>query len=99
MALCLVCAIDGVAFLCSQLRQLRTQTACPVPQPAFAITAQTIDRVGELYRIPQPGYVYDVAWSPDGLILASASLGAGSNPGSVQMNHFPVALSAPCLVR
>jgi WD40 repeat protein len=81
----LVIAIVGVTFLLAQLRRPETQTAGPVPQPVVAITSQTIDKVRELYRIPQPGYVYDVAWSPDGLILATAMVGVGSVPGSVQL--------------
>ncbi len=67
LAFCLVIAIVGAAFISAQLRRPETQTAGPVPQPVVAITSQTIDQVRELYRIPQPGYVYDVAWSPDGL--------------------------------
>jgi WD40 repeat protein len=67
------------------LTRPETQTAGPVPQPVVAITSQTIDQVRELYRIPQPGFVYDVAWSPDGLILASAMVGVGNVPGSVQL--------------
>jgi WD40 repeat protein len=85
LALCLVIAIVGVTFLWAQLTRPETQTAGPVPQPVVAITSQTIDKVRELYRIPQPGYVYDVAWSPDGLILAAAMVGVGSVPGSVQL--------------
>jgi WD40 repeat protein len=85
LALCLVIAIVGVAFLWVQLTRPETQTAGPVPQPVVAITAQTIDQVRELYRIPQPGSVSDVAWSPDGLILASAMVGVGSVPGSVEL--------------
>jgi WD40 repeat protein len=85
LALSLVIVIVGVTFLWAQLRRPETQTAGPVPQPIVAITSQTIDQVRELYRIPQPGFVYDVAWSPDGLILASAMVGVGSAPGSVQL--------------
>lgn len=87
LAWCLVIAIvgGGVAFLWAQLTRSETQTAGPVPQPAAAITSQNIDQVKELYRIPHPGFVYDVAWSPDGLILASAVVGAGSVPGEVQL--------------
>jgi hypothetical protein len=85
LALCLVIAIVGAAFLSTQLRRPETQTAGLVPQPVVEITSQTIDQVRELYRIPQPGYVYDVAWSPDGLILATAMVGVGSVPGSVQL--------------
>lgn len=85
LVLCLVIAILGVAFLWNQLTQPETQTAGPVPQPAVAITAQTIDQIRELYRIPQPGFVYDVAWSPDGLILAAVSVGVGSDPGSIEL--------------
>ena len=62
-----------------------TQTAGSVPQPIAAITSQTLDQVRKLYLIPQPGYVYDVAWSPDGLILATALVGVGSVPGSVHL--------------
>ncbi|MFZ0531632.1 MAG: WD40 repeat domain-containing protein [Anaerolineales bacterium] len=85
LALSLVIVIVGVTFLRAQLRRPETQTAGLVPQPVVAITSQTIDQVRELYRIPQPGFVYDVAWSPDGLILASAMVGIGSVPGSVQL--------------
>jgi len=85
LALCLVIAIVGVVFLWAQLTRPETKTAGPVPQPAVAITSQTIDKVRELYRIPQPGYVSDVVWSPDGLILASAMYGTGSVPGSVEL--------------
>jgi WD40 repeat protein len=85
LALCLVIAIVGGAFLWAELTRPETQTAGPVPQPTITITSQTIDQVRELYCIPQPGFVYDVAWSPDGLILASAAVGAGSVPGSVQL--------------
>jgi WD40 repeat protein len=85
LTLCLVIAIVGIAFLWAQLTRPETQTEGPVPQPAIAITSQTVDQVRELYRIPQPGFVYDVAWSPDGLILAAAVVGSGSEPGSVQV--------------
>jgi WD40 repeat protein len=54
------------------------------PQPAIAITAQTIDQVIELYRIPQPSDPCVASWSPDGLILAVAVCGTGSDLGSVQ---------------
>jgi hypothetical protein len=85
LALCLVITIVGVAFLWAQLTRPETQTAGPVPQPAIAITAQTIDQVIELYRIPQPGDPCGASWSPDGLILAVAVCGTGSDPGSVQL--------------
>jgi WD40 repeat protein len=84
-ALCLVIVIAAGAYLWAQLTRPETQTAGPVPQPAVAITSQNIDQVRELYRIPQPGFVYDVAWSPDGLILAAVSVGAGSDPGSIEL--------------
>ena len=83
--LCLIIAIAAGAYLWAQLTKPETQTAGPVPQPTVAITSQTIDQVRELYRIPQPGFVYDVAWSPDGLILAAVSVGVGSDPGSIEM--------------
>jgi WD40 repeat protein len=85
LVLCLVITIFGVIFLWKQITRPETQTAGPVPQPAVAITAQTIDQVKELYCIPQPGFVYDVAWSPDGLILASAVIGVRSDPSSVEL--------------
>jgi WD40 repeat protein len=85
LVLCFVIAIIAVAFLLVKLKQPETQTAGAVPQPVVAITSQTIDQVRELYRIPQPGFVYDVAWSPDGLILASAIVDVGNVPGSVQL--------------
>jgi WD40 repeat protein len=85
LTLCMVITIVGVAFLWVQLTRPEMQTAGPVPQPAVAITSQTIDQVRELYRIPQPGSASDVAWSPDGLILASAMYGTGSVPGSVEL--------------
>jgi WD40 repeat protein len=85
LSLCLVITVIGAAFLWMQSTRPETQTAGPVPQPVAAITSQTMDQVRELYRIPQPGFVYDVAWSPDGLILASAMVGVGSVPGSVQL--------------
>jgi WD40 repeat protein len=85
LALCLIIAIVGVVFLWVQLRGSETQTVGPIPQTSVAITSQTIDQVRELYRIPQPGYVSDVTWSPDGLILASAIFGIGSDPGSVEL--------------
>jgi WD40 repeat protein len=85
LALCLVSAIAGGVFLWTQITRPDAQTEGPVPQPTVAITAQTIDQVRELYRLPQPGYVYDVAWSPDGLTLAAAAVGSGSDPGSVQL--------------
>jgi WD40 repeat protein len=62
-----------------------TQTEGPVPQPAVAITSQTMGQVKELYRIPIPGYVFDAAWSPDGSSLASAVVSIGKDPGSVQV--------------
>jgi len=64
LALCLIIAIVGVAFLWAQLTRPATQTAGPIPQPTIAITSQTIDQVRELYLLPQPGYVYDVAGKP-----------------------------------
>lgn len=85
MAVCLVCVIVSVLFLRAQSRRPETQAETPGPPPIVAITTQTIDLVRELQRIPQPGFVYDVAWSPDGLILASAVVGTGSEPGSVQV--------------
>ena len=85
LALCLVSIIAGGAFLWTQLPRSEAQTEGPIPQPTVAITAQTIDQVRELYRIPQPGYVYDVVWSPDGLTLAAAVVGSGNEPGSVQL--------------
>lgn len=85
LALCLIIVIVGVIFRWGQSTQPATQTAGPIPRPTIAITSQTIDQVRELYLLPQPGYVYDVAWSPDGLILASATVGAGNDPGSVQL--------------
>jgi WD40 repeat protein len=84
-ALCLVIAIVGGTFLWTQLPKPETQTVGVIPQPAVAITAQTIDQIKELYLIPLSGYVYDVAWSPDGQMLAFAVGGAGSDPGSVQL--------------
>jgi WD40 repeat protein len=84
-ALCFVIAIVGGTFLWTQWKQTEAQTEGPVPQPSVAITAQTMDQVRELYRIPQPGYVYDVAWSPDGLTLVAAAVGSGSDLGSVQL--------------
>jgi amino acid transporter len=63
LVLCFVIAIIAVAFLLVKLKQPETQTAGAVPQPVVAITSQTIDQVRELYRIPQPGFVYDVACS------------------------------------
>ena len=88
LALCLIIAIVGVAFLWAQLtrpEQPETQTAGPIPQPTVAITAQTIDQVIELYRIPQSGNPCGTSWSPDGLILAVAVCGPGSDLGSVQL--------------
>jgi WD40 repeat protein len=84
-ALCLIIAIAAGAYLWAQLTKPETQTAGPVPQPTVAISAQTIDQVRELYCIPQPGFVYDVAWSPDGLTLAAVSVGVGSDPGSIEL--------------
>jgi WD40 repeat protein len=85
LALCFVIAIVGGVFLWTQLTRPETQTEGAIPQPTVAITAQTIDQVRELYRIPQPGFVYDVAWSPDRLILACAAVGARSNLSSVEL--------------
>jgi WD40 repeat protein len=85
LASCLVIAIVGVVIIVVQLTRPETQTAGPVPQPAVAITSQTIDQVIELYRIPQPGDPCGASWSPDGLILAVAVCGTGSDLGSVQL--------------
>jgi WD40 repeat protein len=85
LALCLVIAFVGGVFLWTQLPKPETQTVGVIPQPAVAITAKTIDQIKELYFIPLPGYVYDVAWSPDGQMLAFAVGGAGSDLGAVQL--------------
>ncbi len=82
-ALCSAAVVIGAALLLLLSLRPETQTSGAIPQPAAAITSQNIDRVQELYRIPQPTYVYDVAWSPDGLILAAASVAAGNELGSV----------------
>ena len=82
---CLVITIVGGVLLLTRSARPATRTTGPVPQPAAPITSQTIDQVRELFRIPQPGSVTDVAWSPDGLMLASANYGTGSVPGSVTL--------------
>ena len=83
--LCSIIAIAGGVFLQAGLNRPDAQTEGPPPQPTVTITAQTIDQVRELYCLPQPGYVYDVAWSPDGLTLAAAVVSTGSDLGSVQV--------------
>jgi WD40 repeat protein len=85
LAVCLVLVLVGGVILLSQTTRAEKQTEGPVPQPLVAISSQTMKQVRELYRIPQPGYVYDVAWSPDGLTFASAIVSIGRDPGSVQV--------------
>ena len=85
LTVCLVITIAGVVILVTRLPKPETQTEGPVPQPAVAITSQSIGQVKELYRIPYPGYVFDAAWSPDGSSLACAVFGIGKDPGSVQV--------------
>lgn len=87
LAWCLVIAIigGGVAFLWAQISRPETQTEGTIPQPAVAITPQNIGQVKELYRIPLPGFVSDVAWSPDGQVLASASTNVNDKTGVVQL--------------
>lgn len=74
-----------VTRLATEFNRPVTQTEGPVPQPNLDLTSQTVDQVRELYRIPLPGFVYDLAWSPDGLKLATATVGSGGKPGSVQV--------------
>jgi WD40 repeat protein len=85
LPLCLVVAIAGGIFLWTQMPTPEAQTESPVPQPTVPITAQTMEQVKELYLIPLPGYVYDVAWSPDGQTLAVAVIGERSDPSSVEL--------------
>jgi WD40 repeat protein len=61
------------------------QTEIPGRQPGPAITPQNLDQVRELRQFPQPGLVYDVAWSPDGSLLAAAVLDTSGKSGSVQV--------------
>ena len=82
---CLIIVIFGGVLLWTQLTLPDAQTEGPVPQPSVVITAQTLEQVRELYCLPQSGYAYDVVWSPDGLTLATAVVGLGSDPGSVQI--------------
>ena len=55
LTVCLVITIAGLVILVTRLPKPETQTEGPVPQPAVAITSQTIGQVKELYRIPPSG--------------------------------------------
>lgn len=64
-----ICAIFLIVILACRTTRMGW-TPKPFPQPEIPITAETIDQVRELARLPQPGTVEAMAWSPDGSILA-----------------------------
>jgi WD40 repeat protein len=85
LGVCLVLVIVGGFLLWKQSTRAEPQTEGAVLQPLVTISPQTMDQVRELYRFPHASYVYDVAWSPDGLILAAGVVGTRNDSGSVQL--------------